>query len=136
MPILHGLVAHQFKQRADVVKVINRLLKGVERRPLLQGLGKLTTPVLELKELVVDVLNVNLGPRYVVVVVHAVYDVIVELVQTLQQVKLFLDLVQFRLLGMWKSEQIFADGVRRMLSPECVEMILQIFVTKVLKNIL
>ena len=94
MPILHGLVAHQLEQRADVVEVVDGLLQRVEGRPLLQGLGQLSATILELQELVVDVFDVDLGPRDVVVVVDAVNDVIVELVKTLQQVKLLLDLVQ------------------------------------------
>ena len=95
MPILHGLVAHQLEQRADVVEVVDGLLQRVEGRPLFQCLGQLSATILEFQELVVDVFDVDLGPRDVVVVVDAVNDVIVELVQTLQQVELLLDLVQF-----------------------------------------
>ena len=43
----------------------------MESGPLLESLGEFPAPVLELKELVVDVLNVDLGPRDVVVVVDA-----------------------------------------------------------------
>jgi hypothetical protein len=45
-------------------------------------------PVLELEKLVVDVLDVDLGPRDVVVVVDAVDDVVVQFVETLEQVQL------------------------------------------------
>ena len=97
MPVLHGLVAHQLEQGADVVEVVDGLLQRVEGRPLLQGLRQLSAPILELEELVVDVLDIDLGPGDVVVVVDAVDDVVVQLVETLQQVKLLLDLVQLRL---------------------------------------
>ena len=125
VPILHGLVAHQLQQRADVVEVVDGLLEGVEGGPLLEGLGKLPASVLELQKLVVDVLDVDLGPRDVVVVVDAVDDVIVELVQTLEQVKLLLDLVQLRLFGVRKPKEVFADGVGRVLPPEGVEVVLE-----------
>ena len=69
--VLHGLVAHQLQQGTDVVEVVDGLLEGVEGRPLLEGLGQLPAPVLELQQLVVDVLDVDLGPRDVVVVVDA-----------------------------------------------------------------
>jgi len=97
MAILHGLVAHQLEQGADVVEVVDGLLQRVEGRPLLQSLGQLSATILELEEFVVDVLDVDLGPGDVVVVVDAVDDVVVKLVETLQQIQLLLDLVQLRL---------------------------------------
>jgi hypothetical protein len=97
MAILHGLVAHQLEQGTDVVEVVDGLLQRVEGRPLLQGLGQLSATILELEEFVVDVLDVDLGPGDVVVVVDAVDDVVVKLVETLQQIQLLLDLVQLRL---------------------------------------
>ena len=63
MPVLHGLVAHELEEWADVVEVVNGLLERVEGRPLLQGLGQLPAAVLELHQLVVDLLNVHLRKR-------------------------------------------------------------------------
>ena len=71
MSILHRPITHQLEKRADVIEVVDRLLECVERRPLLQCLGQLAATVLELQQLVVDVLDVDLGPRDVVVVVDA-----------------------------------------------------------------
>ena len=83
--VLHGLVAHQLQQGADVVEIVDGLFEGMESGPLLESLGEFPAPVLELKELVVDVLNVDLGPRDIVVVVDRVNDVVVQLVQPLQK---------------------------------------------------
>jgi len=59
MPVLHGLVAHELQQRADVVELVDGLLQGVESRPLLQALGQFAASVLELHQLVVDLLDVH-----------------------------------------------------------------------------
>ncbi len=50
-------------------------------------------------------------PRYVVIIVDTVNDVIVQFVESLQQVELLLDLVQLRLLRVGKAEQVLTDGV-------------------------
>ena len=42
---LHRFVAHELKERADFVEVVDGLLQGKEGRPLLQGFRKFATPV-------------------------------------------------------------------------------------------
>ena len=84
MPILHRAITHELEERADVVKVVDRLLEGVESRPLFQRLGKLPAPVLEFHELVVYLLDVDILPRDAVVAVDAVDDVVVQLVKSLE----------------------------------------------------
>ena len=71
MTVLHCFVAHQLKKWTNVIEVVDGLLEGMEGGPLLQCLGQLAATVLELQQLVVDVLDVDLGPRDVVVVVDA-----------------------------------------------------------------
>ena len=80
MACLHRFVAHELKERADFVEVVDGLLQSKEGWPLLQGLWKFPTPVkremladmhflqnkilpvAEIHQLVVDVLNVNFLP--------------------------------------------------------------------------
>ena len=45
MARLHCFVAHELKERADFVEVIDGLLESKEGRPLLQGLWKFSAPV-------------------------------------------------------------------------------------------
>ena len=83
MPVLHRPITHQLEERADVIEVVDRLLERVERWPLLQHLGQLSTPILELHELIVDLLDIDVLPRNAVVAVDAVNDVVVQFVQSL-----------------------------------------------------
>ena len=80
MASLHRFVAHELKERADFVEVVDGLLQRKEGWPLLQGLWKFPTPVkremladmhflqnkilpvAEIHQLIVDVLNVNFLP--------------------------------------------------------------------------
>ena len=83
MPVLHRPITHQLEERADVIEVVDRLLERVERRPLLQRLGKLSASILELHEFIVDLLDIDVLPRNAVVAIDAVNDVVVQFVQSL-----------------------------------------------------
>ena len=83
MPVFHRPIAHELEERADVIEVVDRLLERVERRPLLQRLGKLSASILELHQLIVDLLDIDVLPRNTVVAIDAVNDVVVQLVQSL-----------------------------------------------------
>lgn len=72
---------------------------------------KYTSPVLEFHELIVDLLNVDLAPRDVVVGGDAIDDIIIEFVELLQEVELFADLRQLRELRAWEAEQLLTHGV-------------------------
>ena len=112
---LHRFVAHELKERADFIEVVDGLLQGKEGRPLLQGLWKFSAPVkrkadthflqntippvAEIHQLVVDVLNINFLPQDGEVPIDAVDHVVVELVEPLQQVQFLLDQVQSSLLN-------------------------------------
>ena len=78
MARLHCFVAHELKERADFIEVIDGLLQSKEGRPLLQGLWKFSAPVkrevfadkqntilpvAEIHQLVVDVLHIDLLPQ-------------------------------------------------------------------------
>ena len=83
MPVFHRPITHQLEERADVIEVVDRLLERVERRPLLQRLGKLSASILELHEFIVDLLDIDVLPRNAVVAIDAVNDVVVQFVQSL-----------------------------------------------------
>ena len=83
MPVFHRPITHQLEERADVIEVVDRLLERVERRPLLQRLGKLSASILELHQLIVDLLDIDVLPRNAVVAIDAVNDVVVQFVQSL-----------------------------------------------------
>ena len=75
----------------------------------------------------------SISPRYLVTSVLEmtsrdplpVNDIIVELVQSLQQIELFLDLVELWLFRVREAEEVLSDGVGAVFSPQCVEVVLE-----------
>ena len=71
--------------------------------------------VLELNQLIIDLLNVDVGPQYVVVAVHGVNNGIIQPVKLLEEIKLLLDLEQFWVLRDGETEEFLSPGVRQVL---------------------
>ena len=77
--------------------------------------------VLELEQLVVDLLDVDVDPRDVLVAADLVEHVVVQLVELLQQVELLADALDAVVLGDGQAEQLLAARVRLVLRPHLVE---------------
>ena len=81
-------------------------------------------PALEVQQLVVDPLDVDVGPQHVVVAVDRVDDAVVQAVQLLQQGQLLADLQQLGVVGHRQPEQLLAARVRLVLPEQVVEAVL------------
>ena len=77
--------------------------------------------VLKVQQFIVDLLNVYLHPQDVVVAIDAVHHCIVETVQLLQQVQLFLDSTHVWIVSDGDSEQFLSVRIDLKLAPEVVE---------------
>lgn len=86
---------------------------------------QLSAPILELHEFVVDLLNIDFSPRNIVVAADAVYDVIVQFVQLLEQIELFPYLRQFGVLCVRETEEFFAVLVSLQLTPHAIKAVLE-----------
>ena len=87
--------------------------------------GQFAAAVLELDELVVDLLDVDVAPKDLVVGGDTVDDVVVEPVEFLQQIELFADAVEAGQRRHRQAEQLGTALVRRLAAPQGVEAVLE-----------
>ena len=85
---------------------------------------KVNPPILELLKLCVDLVNVDVLPRDVVVAVDGVDDIVVQAVQLLQQDQFLLDLQQARVFRHLQAKQLLTPRVRGVFADERVEDVL------------
>lgn len=81
-------------------------------------------PCLKIQQLVIDLLDVDVGPEDVVVAVDCLNDTVVQAVQLLQQGELLLDLQELRMLGNGETEQLLSASVGDVLPEQVVKPVL------------
>ena len=77
--------------------------------------------VLEVKQLIVDLLNVHLRPENVKVAINAVHDSVVETIELLKKVQLLLDASNILVLCDWHSKQFLPSAVGLVLTPQLIK---------------
>lgn len=87
-------------------------------------LWQFAASILELHQLIIDVFNVHVSPRNIVVTANSVDNVVVQFVQFLQQVKFLFDLRQFRIVSLGQSKQFLPILKQLQSTPHPVEAIL------------
>ena len=82
-------------------------------------------PILEVKQFIVDLLDVDFGPYDVEVAIDALHDCVVEAVELLEKVELLAHPVQTRVVGDAQTKQLLTSTVSAELAPKVVKLALK-----------
>lgn len=110
VPQLHSLVGHHLQEGAGLTEVIDAFLQVQESLPVLKAFGQFATsarthhgltfsfwstkdqqklknrvPVLELQKLSIDLLNVHISPKNVIIATDLTHDCIIQTIQLLKK---------------------------------------------------
>lgn len=83
------------------------------------------TLVLKVDQFGIDLVNVDVDPRDIVVAAYSLQHAVVQLVQLLQQIQLLANALQLRVVSDLHTEQLLAAGKRLVTAPQVVEVQLE-----------
>lgn len=104
----HRRVCHGLEQRENLGEVVDRLLELEVRVPLFERLGQLLRAVAKVQQLHVDRFGIHIDPLDVVEPGNALDHVVVESVKLAEQIELFLDPDQVKILCLWQTKDLLA----------------------------
>lgn len=82
-------------------------------------------PVLEVKKLGIDLLDVHFSPQNIKVSINASHDIVIQAIQFLQQVELFLCLLYVWIVCDWQTKQLLTSRVGVELTPQVIKTSLE-----------